>query len=67
MSIYTENTRRAVVRWQFGDCNTLRAAMGGQEPLLVLACPGPLDAPESIPAGAHESSNHGPMAQRVGR
>ena len=67
MSIYTDLTRRAVVRWQFGDCATMRAAMGNAEQLLVLACPGPIDAPEHSPAGGMQSSSYGPMAQYTTR
>lgn len=67
MSIYTDQTRRAVVRWEYSDCSTYRRALGGLEPLLALATDGPLDAPEYVPAGSQYSSAHGPMRSFAGR
>lgn len=63
MDIYTEQTRRSIVRVPFSDDSTYRAALGNLEQLLVMACSGGhLDAPEHVPAGGMRSTNNGKPA-----
>ena len=50
-------TRRVIVRFGFTECDTWRAALGPNEPLLYhAAVSGSLDAPENLPAGSMRAS-----------
>lgn len=48
----TRYTQRTVVRDGFTEQDTWRKALGDSEPLLAFASFGPLDAPDTMPAGS---------------
>lgn len=54
-------TQRTIVREGFTEQDTWRKALGDSEPLLAFASYGPLDAPDTMPAGSVRSGSGGPQ------
>lgn len=53
----TRYTQRTIVRDGFTEQDTWRKALGDSEPLLAFASFGPLDAPDTMPAGGMRSGS----------
>lgn len=62
----TPSGNRVVVRYGFSQFDVFRGVVGGL-PLLAQAIDGPLDAPESIPAGSMRAYKSGPYKTSVCR